>query len=361
MDKSSISVTESLAEILPVNVAAERCEKTRSLLYPSVMAVQMASGLDDNVAKACVYYAVGTYGLEQLETYPILVLLGPAGTGKSSAMQVMKQLANRPIWLPTRLTKASLRDELGNAKNATAFIEEADNVDEEIIANRYSRETAKTGVKRTVPPGGWVDTKVDYFGATVLHRRQPFKDLAISSRSIAVRTRNRLGNYQIPNVDESYRENIRKLWEQAKEHLSRYQSSSRAGDVWKLLIAVAITVGDSEWLAYALGEVTKATESLRFGQEFEPEQAVVSAIIGHSEKEMVALFSIREWLKREYNWQPSAWTLGDIIRNLGFEVKTSHGERKVVINKKLLSEVVANLGIEDDSIGQPDLSFKGLH
>ncbi len=71
-------------------------------VYPAVMALQTASGLTNEAAKTCVYYAVGTYGLEQLQLYPILLFQGATGTGKSDAMKVLAQLVYKPSWLGTK-------------------------------------------------------------------------------------------------------------------------------------------------------------------------------------------------------------------------------------------------------------------
>ena len=61
-------------------------------------------------------------------------------------------------------------------------------MNERQIRNRYSRSTSRTSVKRERRQG-WDSEPLDTFGATVLHRRHPFKDPAVQSRAITVRTR----------------------------------------------------------------------------------------------------------------------------------------------------------------------------
>ena len=285
-----------------------------------------------------------------------MVFQGAAGTGKSEAMKALKQLVYKPVWLGTNLSKASLRDELDKAKDATAFIEEGDDVAEDIISNRYARETAKTSVKRTTG-AGWFDFGVIYFGATVLHKRKPFNDHATASRSIIIKTRNNLGSYYVPVVEDIVRNGLKQLWEPSNPKLKELNLSSRAADVWKPLIAVAATCGDIVWLMYSLKEIRNAIDKLKLGQEFEPEEQIVNALIALSNKPMVALTGIREHLRKESNWQPSAWAVADMIRSLGFEIKTSHGERKVKIDKELLAKLAKELGIEDTGL---DISIREL-
>ena len=196
-------------------------------IVPAIEILQTASGLTDEAAKTCVYYAAGTYGLKQLDQYPILILQGATGTGKSEAMKALAKIVHNPSWLGTNLTTASLRDGLGKAKDATAFIEEGDSATEGIIANRYSRDTSKTSVKRATL-AGWSDQGLDYFGATVLHKRKPFNDAATASRSIIVKTRNNPGNYFILEVEDSVRNGLKQVWEQSYQKLQELDYSVMA-------------------------------------------------------------------------------------------------------------------------------------
>jgi len=319
------------------------------VIEPAIAALQTASGLTRNAAKTLVYYAVVTYGLEELRLCAALVLQGATGTGKSGAMNVEKELVNKPHSVGTNLTKARLRDEFGKAKNATAFIEEGDNASEELISNRFSRDTATTSVNRTTGVA-WSPWALEYFGATVMHKRKPFNDPATASRSIVVKTHSSPGSYYMPQIENSIRESLRNLWLQAKDKLVTLNYPGRAGDAWKPLIAVAITCGDGDWLAYAMGELDKATQKLKLGQDFEPEALVVNTLIALSydkpDNERVALSKIVAKLKLEYNWQPSSWALADIVRDLGFEVKKSNGDIKVQIHRSKLTDVCEQLGIE---------------
>lgn len=314
--------------------------------------ITTASGVSQLEAKTCVYYAVCTYGLEQLELCPLLVAYGPTGTGKSALMKVLGKLVNKPVLLGTNLTQAGLRDKLDKAKESTAFIEEGDTSHEDYIANRYSRATSASSVKRT-GNAGWTDTSVNYFGATILHKRKPFNDPATDSRSILIKTRPRPGKeYHIPEVSESVRDELRQLWQLASVVYKAMDTSGRAADVWKPLMAVAVACADEEWLKYANNELSKAADKLRLGQDFEPEAMVVNAVMAVSHKQsngdLVSLSEIGQELKRETNWQPSSWALANTLRELGFEIRKSHGHQKVLINKIQIDVLSKELGMEDE-------------
>ncbi len=215
-------------------------------------------------------------------------------------------------------------------------------------------------MKRTTGTG-WFDSSVTYFGATVLHKRKPFNDAATVNRAIVIKTRNKPGNYHVSEIPDSLREGLKQLCSQSLQKFAELPDMSitgRAADTWKPLIAVAATCGDIEWLMYSLKEVKKAVAKLKLGQEFEPEAEVFNALVASSKKAMVPLSEIRDKLEKECNWQPSAWAVADMVRDLGFEVKTSHGERKVVIDKELLEAKARELGIEVDT--EPDISIRNL-
>jgi len=151
--------------------------------------------LDHNQAKTIVHYAIMTYGLPNLRKVPILSVYGPAGTGKTTLLQILGELSHAVVHIDGKVTGPMLRDRL--RPDTTALIDEADGVHEEWLVNRYSRDSAQTDVNRQRESrAGFRQQKLDLFGATALHRRVPFKDPAILSRSIAVNTRHVAGGVE---------------------------------------------------------------------------------------------------------------------------------------------------------------------
>jgi hypothetical protein len=160
---------------------------TLESLEPLIERVQTVSSLNTNEAKTVVFWAIATYGLPKLDTFPILVFRGPPGTGKSTLLDVVAELSHKPCRLDGKVTKAVLRDSF--APNTTAIVEEANRVYEPLILARYSKRTSGTSVNRKAPDE-WKREGLDLFGATALHRHTvPFRDPAVASRSIEIKTR----------------------------------------------------------------------------------------------------------------------------------------------------------------------------
>ncbi len=316
-------------------------------------AITSACELDMNQAKTVIYWAIATHGIEKLELMPILALSGPHGTGKSTLIKVMGQVCYQPRLMDGEMSKAELRDKL--ELNTTAIIEEADNVEERSILKRYSRQTADTSVKRGSASQGWTSKEVHTFGATALHRRLSFKDPAVDSRSIAVRTTYRPGNYTIPVLDASPLAAIAASidWSQKVPVIAGLDG--RAVDIWMPLCQAAVACNDVEFMAYAVSEITKAIENLKEGQGQEPVQLVVSKLIAlvwddqdKNFKDRVALKAIEKGLKED-GAKINSWQAGKTLREQGFEVKTVGGNQIVLVNGKAqLAAVAKNLNIVDD-------------
>jgi len=166
-----------------------------------------SSGLEPEDARTAVYYAAATWGVDQLDMFPIFPLLrfyGPPGTGKSRAMKVLASWCCKPKTLSgKRITVAALRDELAIAYQGTALIEEADETAddegcEQLLAARCETSTAELELKRKDNQDNWQQEHVRIYGATVVHYRRAFIDQAIASRSININTRGREGSWQNP-------------------------------------------------------------------------------------------------------------------------------------------------------------------
>ena len=318
--------------------------------------IQAACGLDLNQAKSITYYAVATHGLPHLRIFPALFLQGAPATGKSTILDILEQLTYQPKRLDGSLSKAEFRDSLNDSP--TVLIEEADQVNERQIRNRYSRSTSKMSVKRERREG-WESEPLDTFGATVLHRRHPFKDPAVQSRAITVRTRKAEGPFNA-NLNEigQLHDQLAGLAEAVPwENVSQY-GGDRIRDSWAPLLLIARHFEDEEWVAWAEGQIVQADATLNAGQEEEPPQLVFSAIMHlalvnggdtHMQPDdRVTVSDIAKALSDragKYN----SWQIGDIVRNLGFEVRKAGGTQYVYIGgAERLVAIGAELGIEDE-------------
>jgi len=135
------------------------------------------------------------------------------------------------------------------------------------------------------------------------------------------------------------------------------QLDGRAVDTWMPLFQAAVACGDADWIAHALGELNKARENLRVGQDYEPSQLVVSklvslAIDSNSQlKQRVALKDITKGLKDDGH-NLNSWQVGKILRDMGFDKKLSGGTDFIYIDKAHLLGVANQLGTDDDALKQ---------
>jgi len=316
-------------------------------------AIMTACGLDLNQAKTLVYWAIVTHAIDRLKIMPILVLQGGHGTGKSTLIELLSKICHSPILIDGKVSKAELRDSLKS--NTTALIEEADEINENWILKRYSKQTASTSVKRGSASQGWTSEPLDYFGATVLHRRKPFRDPAVDSRSITIKTTYKQGSYTMPILNGTDLSNIaaRVDW------LKRIPfSDGRAVDTWMPLFQAALYCDDTDWFQYAVGELQRAIASLSEGQGEEPNQLVVSKLVSlaidpnaQQLKQRVPLKDITKALKDD-GYNLNSWQVGKILRDLGFDKKLSGGTNYISIDKAHLLNVANKLGIDDDLLKQ---------
>jgi hypothetical protein len=75
--------------------------------------VEISTGLGPLERKVVAYYALATHTVPKANTFPLLVFIGPMGTGKSETSRVIKTFAYNPRALTLRgMSPPALRDEL---------------------------------------------------------------------------------------------------------------------------------------------------------------------------------------------------------------------------------------------------------
>lgn len=310
------------------------------------------TSLNPDQARTLIYFAIATYGLPNLEKFPVMAIFGPAGTGKTTILQILRAVASKPATIDGKVSKAVLRDSL--TENSTALIDEADDIHEQWLVNRYSRQSASTVVNQQTQEG-WLKMQTNLFGATALHRRIPFKDPAILSRSIVLRTKSKKGGvgtyspedfYPYAAVLQSISEKVD--WENVAE-----RGGDRISDTWAPLLEIDALFG-GEWSStYAAKEIEKAQANLNLGQQEEPTLAVFQALVSIAMsddgevKERVPLGNITQVVRESQ--ELDSWQTGQLVRDMGFETKTAGGKQYVFIGGKEKLVAVANdLGIEDE-------------
>lgn len=326
------------------------------------------TGLKELERKLVTYWTLGTHALPQLNTYPLLILMGKMGTGKSQTLHVIKNFARKPRMFNMRgSTLPVIRDEFAQAQGGTAIVEEADyawkdaEVFERMLSDRYQESSAKAAHKVKVGRDDWETETKHYFGATVLHRRIPFNDAALNGRSIVVRFRADTTRQYAEYND--YAESVVE-----GKHLLRNFGvvlpyveplkgvAARIFNTHKVLLSIAELCGDEEFSNQIRERLLLATAELKEAQSIEPDALVVRAIIEaistdsgfqfRNVKISVLVDSI--FRHHKVNLQPQQ--VGGLARELGFETKNSHGVRVVVPTAMTLLKACEQCGYEDEAI-----------
>jgi len=312
----------------------------------AIPAIMGASGMSKEQAKTCLYYVIATYFLpDEIELMPILAIIGPQGTGKTELLKQLAKMANSPKWVGGR-TYPALRDKLG--KTITALLDDADNIDEEILINRYSK--VDSVIEHNVQvPFGWVTEKTDVFGATIITKRQPFKDSAITSRSIIIKTQYKPGDYKVKRF-----RNVHEVLSEKAEAIDLEKmgkpTSQRVKNNWMPLQAIANYFKDEEWLEYSNKEIQGSTRVLRAGQTYEPEQALLLVLkekmkeamfsTGGMLRDDVLLSEIKNDLRIQFDVYLKNIQIQELLRGFGFKVVSHAGYPKVKFNKELLNKLI---------------------
>lgn len=337
-----------------------------------VTLIHEAAGLPSFQAKVCVYYAIGTWRVKSFVQFPLLVPYGPSSTGKSSLLQVMSQICNVPGPDPLvdcdNITEAALRDRLNAAKDLTFLGEEADKAAnlgraEGLFRARYAKATAHLEVKRQTRKG-WARSKLNIYGATVLHRREPFRDQATQNRAIMIRTRFRDGPFAEPEVlsgtAQALEDIAKKVNTRATIHLTQ-KIAERVLDTWYPLLVVAQHVGDEQWLRESEAIMKQADTEVRDGHAYEPETLILARVLellfnedtGEYQEQRIKVDSeIGAHLRRNSLPYLNAWQLSQSLKGLGLVVRRSGGVNWLEPTLDTLVAAAEKTGYEDDLLSQ---------
>ena len=257
-------------------------------------ALTESTGLKDFPRKVVTYWTLATHSLRSVNTYALLALQGKMATGKSQTLAIIENFAHRPVRLSLRgMTTPTIRDKFAEAQNGTAIVEEADSAwkdpetgFERLLSDRYQRAsaTASHKVKSGSADKNWFTSSKEYFGATVLHRRIPFKDAALDGRTIVVRFR--------PDHTRQYREYCSEdMWNlEGRELLGGFTFdpveieypkgvAGRIFNTHKALLSTARLCGDREFEEELRTRMLQETAELREAQSTEPDGLVLRAIV----------------------------------------------------------------------------------
>ena len=332
--------------------------------------LRRTTGLGEIERKLIAFYTLATYGLDSAQRFPLLVLKGPMGTGKSKTMRVIKSFACRANAFSLRsMTLPTFRDELVACHEGTAVIEEADQgwkddqTFERMLSDRYGRVSAETALKKYAGRNSYVTKKYLCFGASVLHRRTPFADTALNGRSIFIRFRaNHERTYEEFHEDQEIvqysSERLRDFEFVLPKILSPVGIAGRILDTYEPILAVAQMCKDTHFLNDILFRLQLETEQLKEAQSIEPVGIVLRALVEQLSRPG-ATFDFRKYPRisnlvsviwESHRMQMKPHQVAEALRDLGFKTKNSHGYTVVVPEPMALLNACSECGYQDDAV-----------
>ena len=332
-------------------------------------ALSESTGLREREGRVVVYWTLATHALQSLNTFPILVLLGKMGTGKSQTLKIVANFGFRSARMSLRgMTGPAIRDKFADCYEATAIVEEADAAwkdgdsnFERLISDRYQRDSAEESHKVKSGDKDWRTATKKYFGATALHRRIAFVDPALEGRSVFVRCRpDHTRPYREYNEDDPWnvegRELIREVTFKLPEIEKPNGVAARVFSSYAPLLGVAKLCGDSDFETETLARLLQATLELKEAQSSEPDGLVLRAIVevvfgsGSPAFNNIKFSVLSELIWKNHRLTINPRQIGPIARELGFSTKTSHGSTVVVPTPAVLLRACQECEYSDEAI-----------
>lgn len=349
----------------PKCIIPERLVRAADLM---LKALSESTGLRERERKLVVYWTLSTHALPHLHTFPVLVLLGKMGTGKSQSLKIIDNFSFGPVRMSLRgMTGPAIRDKLAACHEGTAIIEEADAAwkdgdshFERLISDRYQRASAEAALNEKSGDHWRVTTK-KFFGATALHRRVPFIDAALDGRSVIVRPRPD-NTRQYREYDEhdacnkEGRELIRDLAIVVPDIQKPDGVAGRVFTSYKPLLGIAKLCKDSDFEEQTLARLLQDTLELKEAQSSEPDGLVIRAIVevvfesDPPQFNNIKFSTLSKLIWENHRFSMAPRQIGPIARELGLSTKTSHGVTVVVPTPVNLVRACAECEYSDEAI-----------
>jgi len=127
-----------------------------------------------------------------------------------------------------------------------------------------------------------------------------------------------------------------------RRYRTEANTSDRVGDAWRPITEIAITIGDAEWLGYQLGELRRAQQMLQAGDQYEPEDVLIKAIVvccNGNFNEAIKLKDIKTKLESNFDVKWTTQNIHAMVVSLGFTVRFYQGYDHLVANNELLTRL----------------------
>lgn len=327
-------------------------------------ALRVSTDLTELNRKLVTYWSIATHMLPHLKTFPLLVLKGPMGTGKSECLGIVNRFSyNSRQFVMRGYTSAMVRDEMIACYEGTAVIEEADQgwkddtSFEMMLSDRYQRSTGKTGVKQKSGKDEWSASAKPIFGATVLHRRIPFADAALDGRSIAIRFRSNferdyIDSDQMPWICEGYAA-IQGIMFRPIEVDRPQTIAPRIFNSYAPVIAASRVLCDNKFYDTLVERLAEETTELKQAQSLEPDGIVLRAVLdivnsANPSYGNIRLSSVVDWASRNHNTRFAHRQVAGLARSIGLTVREIHGSAVIVPSVSDLVRACREVGYADE-------------
>ncbi|MCP4612484.1 MAG: hypothetical protein GY845_27615 [Planctomycetes bacterium] len=350
----------------------EEIENLRRAIGNMAAFFSLPSGTTPFQLRLAAYYAASTWFLEQFQVFPMFVLYGNSGCGKTSLLDGLGEFCYKPVTVNISAeTEATFRETLSKTNDGTAIIEESEDSTtsdkiEAFIKGRYSR---KTGIAHKMIPtksGSWAPTEYHTFGATIIHRRDHFNDQATESRCIYLPIqfnglRSKSDYQSIPDMlaegPRRYLDDARSTTLPSKVTILPDNIMGRVADTYDPILKIAQLLDDKPFIQELIRELQFADAAFRHGQTYSPKALVFKALLACMEqsgaldlsKSVCVERNICQHLRSNYMQGLTPNSAAKLLRELGFVVKQSGGVNKVMgITISQLANAAREAGVEDE-------------
>jgi hypothetical protein len=254
------------------------------------------------------------------------------------------------------------------ANNGTLIIEEADGIStrhlEDLLISRYLRDSAT--VKKMESSGkDWKGQTYSSFGATILHRRNLFRDLALLRRTIKVRTKRlrkefipvklALGNLPfIPPTPIASLPEIQNKWD----------IEPGIFDCYRPLLSIAWYLQDKTFINQLADEMANESQQLLKEENYLEAPTILNALINlvvdklkdvpNSKRIGIPISDINKVIREEYGSDCPTLMLSANQRNriieedLGFPIKSANGRVRVYLDIPFLMQRCEQYNVTDE-------------
>jgi len=339
----------------------------------------LPSGANEFQLQTAAYYVTATWHVAKFKKFPYLVLYGSTGVGKSDLLEALGLLSKRSVSInASGITPSALRELFDRANEGTALLEEFEDTrfSEEIeryLNARYSRQTQNLVKMTPVGDRGWQPREYHTFGATIMHRRDHFRDQAIENRAIwlhlPMNTTRERDSYQ-PIPDTIVEDLIAGLEDLSAIDLPNKPDwpagiAPRVAETYDPILRLAQLADDKPYIAELTNHMLIADAAFRDGQTYEPKALVLRGLIaclttarpsGNDTLNLgksVEISEICRHLQQNYQRGLVPRQAAENLRELGFELRQSGGRTKVMgITAPQLAKACQETAIIDELVAK---------